>query len=101
MYISLRIPWALGTAGTDAAIEAADVALMGDDPTKIAYTLRLARRSQRISAQNIVFSLLLLAVLIPAAVLGFLSITIAVFAHETSELFAIAIGLRVAQKAAA
>ena len=89
---------AMGTAGTDAAIEAADVALMGDDPRKVAYALRLARRSQRISLQNIVFSILVLAVLIPGAVLGLLGIAAAVFAHEISELLAIANGLRVARR---
>ena len=89
---------AMGTAGTDAAIEAADVALMGDDPTKVVYALRLAQRSQRISVQNIAFSLLVLAVLIPTAILGVIGITAAVFAHEASELLAIANGLRVAQR---
>lgn len=89
---------AMGTAGTDAAIEAADVALMGDDTTKVAYALRLAQRSQRISVQNIAFSFLVLAVLIPTAILGIIGITVAVFAHEASELLAIANGLRVAQR---
>ena len=91
---------AMGTAGTDAAIQAADVALMGDDPRKAAYALRLARRSQGISVQNIVFSILVLAVLIPGAVLGLLGIAAAVFAHEASELLAIANGLRVARRVA-
>ena len=89
---------AMGTAGSDAAIEAADVALMGDDPQKVVQALRLASRSQRISVQNIVFSLLVLAVLIPGAVVGLIGITIAVFAHEASELIAIANGLRVARR---
>lgn len=92
---------AMGTAGTDAAIEAADIALMGDDPGKVAYALRLAKRSQRISFQNIVFSILVLVVLIPGAVLGLLGITAAVFAHEASELLAIANGLRVARQSLA
>jgi P-type E1-E2 ATPase len=91
---------AMGTAGTDAAIEAADVALMGDDPGKAAYALRLARRSQGISLQNIVFSILVLAVLIPGAVLGALGIAVAVFAHEASELLAVANGLRAARRVA-
>lgn len=91
---------AMGTAGTDAAIEAADVALMGDDPGKAAYALRLARRSQGISLQNIVFSILVLAVLIPGAVLGALGIAEAVFAHEASELLAVANGLRAARRVA-
>ncbi len=91
---------AMGTAGTDAAIEAADVALMGDDPRKAAYALRLAKRSQGISLQNIVFSILVLAVLIPGAVLGVLGIAVAVFAHEASELLAVANGLRAARRVA-
>jgi Cd2+/Zn2+-exporting ATPase len=88
---------AMGTAGTDAAIEAADVALMGDDPGKVLESLGLARRSRWIGLQNIVFSVLLLAALIPAAVSGLLGITVAVFAHEASELLAVANGLRVAR----
>jgi heavy metal translocating P-type ATPase len=90
---------AMGTAGTDAAIEAADVALMANDPRKAAYALRLAKRSQGISLQNIIFSILVLAVLIPGAVLGLLGIAAAVFAHEASELLAIANGLRTAKRA--
>lgn len=94
------IGMAMGTAGTDAAIEAADVALMGDEPGKVAYALKLAKRSRGISLQNIVFSILILAVLIPGAVLGLLGIAAAVFAHEVSELLAVANGLRAARKTA-
>lgn len=89
---------AMGTAGTDAAIEAADIALMGDDPSRVAYALRLAKASQRISFQNIVFSILVLVILIPGAILGLLGITAAVFAHEASELLAIANGLRITRQ---
>ncbi|MEI2578087.1 heavy metal translocating P-type ATPase [Scytonema sp. PRP1] len=89
---------AMGSAGTDAAIEAADIALMGDDPSRVAYALKLAKASQQISFQNIVFSILVLAVLIPGALLGLLGITTAVFAHEASELLAIANGLRITRK---
>ncbi|MCL4354188.1 cation-translocating P-type ATPase [Patescibacteria group bacterium] len=88
---------AMGTVGTDAAIEAADVALMGDDITKIAYAVELGRRSKTISQQNIIFSLLLLAVLIPSALIGILTITVAVVVHEVGELLAIGNGLRVAK----
>lgn len=87
---------AMGAAGSDAAIEAADVALMADDLTKVHEVLRLALRVKRISTQNIVFSLLLLAVLIPLAVSGWLSVALAVLVHEVSELVAVANGLRVA-----
>ncbi len=85
---------AMGAAGTDAAIEAADVALMADDIQKVAYAIRLGRRAQSVSQQNIVFSLLVLAVLIPSAVFGLLGVALAVVAHEVSELLAVANGLR-------
>lgn len=88
---------AMGTAGTDAAIEAADTALMGDDLKKVVYAIYLGKKARRIGAQNIVFSLALLAVLIPAALLGFLSVAGAVFFHESSEILAVLNGLRVAK----
>jgi len=86
---------AMGTAGTDAAIEAADTALMGDDLTKVIYAIRLGQRAQTISKQNIVFSLALLAGLIPAALFGLITVAMAVIFHEVSELLAVANGLRV------
>ena len=85
---------AMGAAGTDAAIEAADIALMADDLAKLEEALRLGRKARRVSQQNIVFSLIVLAVLIPAGVAGYISIALAVLAHEASELLAVANGLR-------
>ncbi|WP_217913830.1 heavy metal translocating P-type ATPase [Miltoncostaea marina] len=89
---------AMGTGGTDAAIEAADVALMADDLTTIAEALRLGRRATRISRQNLVFSVVLLAVLIPSAVIGALAVVAAVAVHEVSELLAVANGVRAAKR---
>lgn len=85
---------AMGAIGTDAAIEAADVALMADDLAKVEEALRLGRQARRVSVQNIVFSLFILAVLIPAALAGWLGVAVTVLAHETSELLAVANGLR-------
>ena len=85
---------AMGTAGTDAAIEAADVALMGDDLKGVVYAIQTGRRAVGIMRQNIVFSILLLVVLIPSAVAGILTIATAVIAHEGAELLAVANGLR-------
>jgi len=90
---------AMGAAGTDAAIEAADVALMADDLRQVVYAIGLGRTARAISAQNIVFSLLVLSVLIPAALWGALTIVLAVVVHEISELLAVANGLRVARRA--
>ncbi|MHA1438996.1 MAG: heavy metal translocating P-type ATPase [Promethearchaeota archaeon] len=86
---------AMGTAGTDAAIEAADIALMADDLTKVSYAINLGKRAKKISNQNIIFSLIILAILIPSALLGLMNVAMAVFFHETSELLAVANGLRV------
>ncbi|OPX80569.1 MAG: putative copper-exporting P-type ATPase A [Methanosaeta sp. PtaB.Bin039] len=89
---------AMGTAGADAAIEAADVALMADDLCRIPYAVRLGRKARRISSQNIAISLLVLAILIPSALLGVLSLAAAVIFHESSELLAVANGLRVGRR---
>ncbi len=86
---------AMGTAGTDAAIEAADTALMADDLTKVPFALKLGQRAKTISLQNVIFSLLILAVLIPTALMGMMTVAMAVFFHESSELLAVANGLRV------
>ncbi len=88
---------AMGTGGTDAAIEAADVALMADDLDKVAEALRLGRRAQRISRQNLIFSIALLAFLIPSALVGALTVVAAVLIHEVSELLAVANGVRAAR----
>lgn len=88
---------AMGTAGTDAAIEASNIALMSDDLIKVPYAINLGKRVRIINNQNIVFSLLLLAILIPTALTGIMSVALAVFVHETSELLAVANGLRVAK----
>ncbi|ROQ92185.1 heavy metal translocating P-type ATPase [Desulfosoma caldarium] len=88
---------AMGTAGSDTAIHAADVALMADDLEKLAYATQLGRTARKIARQNIAFSLAILAVLIPAALAGTMSVALAVFVHESSELAAVANGLRVAR----
>ncbi len=87
---------AMGVAGADASIEAADTALMADDLRKVVSALNLGKRARQISQQNIVFSLLVLAVLIPLALLGMMTVAASVFFHETSELLAVANGLRIA-----
>jgi len=92
---------AMGTGGTDAAIEAADVALMADDITKVAQALSLGRRATRISRQNLLFSVVLLAVLIPSAVAGVLTVVVAVAVHEVAELLAVGNGVRAAKRPAA
>lgn len=85
---------AMGAAGTDVALETADVALMADDLEKLVYALRLAQRNRRVVRQNLALSVGVMGVLILGAVLGRLTLPVAVVSHEVSELFVIASGLR-------
>lgn len=85
---------AMGAAGTDAAIEAADVALMSDEISKVPYAISMGRRARRIGMQNIVFSLMVLAILIPSALLGVLGVAAVILFHEASEMIAVANGVR-------
>jgi Cd2+/Zn2+-exporting ATPase len=89
---------AMGTIGTDAAIEAADVALMADDLSKVPEAIAFGKKALAVSNQNIVFSVAVLAVLIPGALLGVLGVTLAVIFHEASELIAVGNGLRVTKR---
>ena len=85
---------AMGAAGTDVALETADVALMGDDLQKLPYAIHVARRAQLITRQNLALSAILIAILIAGALTGFLSLPIVVLAHEGSEIAVIGNGLR-------
>ena len=85
---------AMGAAGTDVALETADVALMGDDLERLADALQLAKRNQRIVRQNLGLSAVVIGVLVVGAVAGALSLPIAVLGHELSEFVVIASGLR-------
>ena len=71
---------AMGALGSDAAIEAADVVLMDDDPAKIALAMRIARRTLRIVYQNIVFALAIKFVCLVLGALGLASMWTAIFA---------------------
>jgi Cd2+/Zn2+-exporting ATPase len=85
---------AMGAAGTDAALETADVALMGDDLSAVPDTIRLARRTTRVIWQNIVFSIAVKAVFLVLAPLGLVSLWLAVFADMGTSLLVTANGLR-------
>lgn len=85
---------AMGAAGTDVALETADVALMADDLERLAYALTLAQRTQRVVRQNLALSVAVISVLVVGAVAGALSLPIAVLGHEVSEFVVIGSGLR-------
>lgn len=73
---------AMGAIGSPAAIEAADVALLSDDITRIPYTIRLARRARRTIRLNIGGALGLKGVLAVGAILGFVTLPIAVLVGD-------------------
>ena len=85
---------AMGAVGTDAAIEAADVALMADDLRQLPVALEYGVKARRVSRQNIVLSLAVLAVMIPMALLGLIGVAVTVAVHEAAELIAVGNGLR-------
>ena len=85
---------AMGAAGTDVALETADVALMADDLERLAYALTLAHRTQRVVRQNLALSTVVIAVLVVGAIAGAFNLPIAVLGHEISEFVVIGSGLR-------
>ena len=85
---------AMGVAGTDAAIETADIALMKDDLAKIADTVRLGRRTLGIIRFNIVFALSLKLVFLVMTLLGHASLWLAILADTGATLLVVANALR-------
>ena len=71
---------AMGAMGSDAAIEAADVVLMDDDPMKISKAVRISRKCLRIVYQNIVFALGIKIICLLLGALGFVNMWLAIFA---------------------
>lgn len=85
---------AMGAAGTDTALETADVALMADDLSKLPYAVGLSRRALKIIKQNIAFSLLVKVVFLGLIFLGWSTLWMAVLADTGSSLIVIANGMR-------
>lgn len=90
---------AMGAAGTDVALETADVALMADDLEKLVYALRLAKRNQSVVNQNLALSAIVIGVLVIGALVGAFTLPIAVLGHEISEFLVIGSGLRMLRDA--
>lgn len=85
---------AMGAAGSDVALETADIALMGDDLAKLPVVIGLSRKASGIIRQNLYLSLGMVAFLIPATIIGFVGIGPAVVFHEGSTLVVVANALR-------
>ena len=90
---SATVGIAMGAAGSDVALETADVALMADDLSHLPFAVGLSRRTRGIILQNVFISLGVVALLVPATVLG-LGIGPAVAVHEGSTLVVVVNALR-------
>jgi magnesium-transporting ATPase (P-type) len=88
------IGFAMGAAGTDTAMEAADVVIMNDDLQRIAETVRLSKRTHAILWQNITLALGIKSVFLVMAVVGTATMWMAVFADMGASLLVVANGLR-------
>jgi Cd2+/Zn2+-exporting ATPase len=85
---------AMGAAGSDVALETADMALMGDKLTLLPFAIGLSRKSKSIIRQNLIISLGMVAILIPLTILDIANIGPAVAAHEGSTLVVVLNALR-------
>jgi Cd2+/Zn2+-exporting ATPase len=85
---------AMGAAGSDVALETADIALMADKLETLPFAIGLSRKAKSIIKQNLWVSLGIVALLIPATVFGFANIGIAVLIHEGSTLVVVFNALR-------
>ncbi|MEX0686499.1 MAG: heavy metal translocating P-type ATPase [Balneolales bacterium] len=85
---------AMGAAGSDVALETADIALMADDLTKLPHAIGLSRWTRQIIKQNLWISLGMIAFLVPVTMMGLASIGIAVLLHEGSTLVVVLNALR-------
>lgn len=89
---------AMGAAGTDTAMEAADVVVMNDDLRRIAETVRLSRSTHAVLWQNITLALGIKAVFLVLAVFGSATMWMAIFADMGASLLVVANGLRLLKK---
>jgi Zn2+/Cd2+-exporting ATPase len=85
---------AMGGAGTDTALETADIALMGDDLEKLPFTIRLSRKALRIIKQNITLAIALKLVALLLIIPGWLTLWMAIFADTGATLLVTLNGLR-------
>lgn len=85
---------AMGAAGSDVALETADIALMADKLEILPFAIALSRKSQQIVRQNLWISLGVVALLLPATIFGWANIGVAVVFHEGSTLVVVLNALR-------
>lgn len=86
---------AMGGVGSDAAIEAADIVIMNDEPSKLATVIKIAKVTNKIVNHNIIFSLGTKVVVLMLAILGFASMWLAVFADVGVAILAVMNSMRI------
>lgn len=91
---------ALGAAGTDVALETADVVIMGEDLSGIPYAQDLSRRARSIVLQNLIFASAVIVLLVALALTGKVSLPAGVVGHEGSTIVVIFNGLRLLRQSA-
>ena len=89
---------AMGVAGSDTALETADIALMSDDLSKLAYVMKLSRRTVAIIKQNVTFSLLVKLLFVLGTFVGFVNLWLAVLADTGASLLVTLNGMRLARE---
>ncbi len=92
--VNATVGIAMGAAGSDVALETADVALMADDLDKLPVAVGLSRRTREIIRQNIFISLGMIAFLVPFVLFGYAGMGLAVLLHEGSTLVVVLNALR-------
>ena len=85
---------AMGGAGTDVALETADVALMGDDLSKLPFAVGLGRATRAVIVQNLVIAISVIALLVVTSLFGMAGIGVAIFFHEGSTIVVVLNALR-------
>ncbi|MCB1390732.1 MAG: cation-transporting P-type ATPase, partial [Rhodobacteraceae bacterium] len=85
---------AMGAAGSEVALQAADVALLSEDMTQLAAAHRLARRTARVVRQNLIFALGAMALLVVGGLFFDLPLPLAVIGHEGGTVLVVLNGLR-------
>jgi Cd2+/Zn2+-exporting ATPase len=85
---------ALGAAGTDVALETADLVVMGEELGGLAHAVELSHRARRVVRQNLVFAVSVMLVLVVLALGGWIGLTTGVIGHEGSTVVVVFNGLR-------
>jgi Zn2+/Cd2+-exporting ATPase len=91
---SADIGIAMGGAGTDVALETADIVLMADDLANLPYVIGLSRQARRVVWQNLTFALAVIVVLVVSAFGAQLPLPLGVVGHEGSTVLVVLNGLR-------